>query len=187
MLKIRISGFIFKLFMNCQRLLNIMSAIEKLTLFKAKQLARLVHHKQSLSELTLDDNIYCDMPWLVHIMLPHRLHKLQSSLLSETIYNLLTVDCRLHSKHAEAPSIPFTYVYIMFLFLLLTPSHLFSFLFFSLLFLSPLQGMRMSGESTEIMHLTQLERESAGAYACGATNTEGETRSSSLTLRVQCK
>lgn len=49
------------------------------------------------------------------------------------------------------------------------------------------QGMRMSGESTEIMHLTQLERESAGAYACGATNTEGETRSSSLTLKVQCK
>ncbi|XP_043948904.1 nephrin isoform X2 [Drosophila biarmipes] len=46
-------------------------------------------------------------------------------------------------------------------------------------------GMRMSGESTEIMHLTQLERESAGAYACGATNTEGETRSSSLTLKVQ--
>ncbi|SPP80624.1 uncharacterized protein LOC117582815 isoform X4 [Drosophila guanche] len=46
-------------------------------------------------------------------------------------------------------------------------------------------GMRMSGESTDIMHLTQLERESAGAYACGATNTEGETRSSSLTLRLQ--
>ncbi|KRK04311.1 uncharacterized protein Dyak_GE10563, isoform C [Drosophila yakuba] len=46
-------------------------------------------------------------------------------------------------------------------------------------------GMRMSGESTEIMHLTQLERECAGAYACGATNTEGETRSSSLTLKVQ--
>ncbi|XP_017041692.1 nephrin isoform X3 [Drosophila ficusphila] len=46
-------------------------------------------------------------------------------------------------------------------------------------------GMRMSGESSEIMHLTQLERESAGAYACGATNTEGETRSSSLTLKVQ--
>ncbi|KAI8130741.1 Synaptogenesis protein syg-2 [Lucilia cuprina] len=46
-------------------------------------------------------------------------------------------------------------------------------------------GMRMSGESSEIMHLTQLERESAGAYACGATNTEGETRSSSITLRVQ--
>ncbi|KAM7361861.1 motor axon guidance molcule sidestep isoform 3-T3 [Cochliomyia hominivorax] len=46
-------------------------------------------------------------------------------------------------------------------------------------------GMRMSGESSEIMHLTQLERESAGAYACGATNTEGETRSSSIALRVQ--
>ncbi|KAI8044329.1 hypothetical protein M5D96_000483, partial [Drosophila gunungcola] len=46
-------------------------------------------------------------------------------------------------------------------------------------------GMRMSGESLEIMHLTQLERESAGAYACGATNTEGETRSTSLALKVQ--
>lgn len=50
-----------------------------------------------------------------------------------------------------------------------------------------LQGMRMSGESSEILHLTQLARESAGAYACGAANTEGETRSSSLTLKVQCK
>uniref|UniRef100_A0A1B0BBE0 Ig-like domain-containing protein n=1 Tax=Glossina palpalis gambiensis TaxID=67801 RepID=A0A1B0BBE0_9MUSC len=39
-------------------------------------------------------------------------------------------------------------------------------------------GMRMSGESNDILHLTQLERESAGAYACGAINTEGETRSS---------
>ncbi|KAH8306438.1 hypothetical protein KR018_011521 [Drosophila ironensis] len=46
-------------------------------------------------------------------------------------------------------------------------------------------GMRMSGESSEIMHLTQLERESAGLYACGASNSEGETRSSSLTLKVQ--
>ncbi|XP_037943926.1 hemicentin-1 [Teleopsis dalmanni] len=46
-------------------------------------------------------------------------------------------------------------------------------------------SMRMSGESTEILHLTQLERESAGAYACGASNTEGETRSSTLTLKVQ--
>ncbi|XP_053970042.1 hemicentin-1 [Anastrepha ludens] len=46
-------------------------------------------------------------------------------------------------------------------------------------------GMRMSGESSDILYLTQLERESAGAYACGAANTEGETRSSSLTLKVQ--
>ncbi|XP_055853449.1 hemicentin-1 isoform X3 [Episyrphus balteatus] len=46
-------------------------------------------------------------------------------------------------------------------------------------------GMRMSGENLEILHLTMLERESAGSYACGATNTEGETRSSSLTLKVQ--
>lgn len=45
----------------------------------------------------------------------------------------------------------------------------------------------MSGENTEILHLTQLARESAGAYACGAANTEGETRSSSLTLKVQCE
>lgn len=47
--------------------------------------------------------------------------------------------------------------------------------------------MRMSGESNDILHLTQLERESAGAYACGAINTEGETRSSSISLKVQCK
>uniref|UniRef100_A0A1B0GE06 Ig-like domain-containing protein n=1 Tax=Glossina morsitans morsitans TaxID=37546 RepID=A0A1B0GE06_GLOMM len=46
-------------------------------------------------------------------------------------------------------------------------------------------GMRMSGESNDILHLTQLERESAGAYACGAINTEGETRSSSISLKVQ--
>lgn len=49
------------------------------------------------------------------------------------------------------------------------------------------QGMRMSGENLEILYLLNLERESAGSYACGATNTEGETRSSSLTLKVQCK
>ncbi|KAL5283451.1 hypothetical protein ACFFRR_005995 [Megaselia abdita] len=46
-------------------------------------------------------------------------------------------------------------------------------------------GMRMSGENLEILYLLNLERESAGSYACGATNTEGETRSSSLTLKVQ--
>lgn len=47
--------------------------------------------------------------------------------------------------------------------------------------------MRMSGESGETLHLVQLERESAGSYACAASNTEGETRSSSITLKVQCK
>jgi len=45
----------------------------------------------------------------------------------------------------------------------------------------------MSGENTETLHLIFLERESAGSYACSASNTEGETRSSSLTLKVQCK
>jgi hypothetical protein len=45
----------------------------------------------------------------------------------------------------------------------------------------------MTGENTETLHLTILERESSGAYACAATNTEGETRSSSLYLKVQCK
>ncbi|XP_038106447.1 hemicentin-2 isoform X3 [Culex quinquefasciatus] len=46
-------------------------------------------------------------------------------------------------------------------------------------------NMRMSGESGETLHLVQLERESAGSYACAASNTEGETRSSSITLKVQ--
>ncbi|XP_058811961.1 uncharacterized protein LOC131676713 isoform X3 [Topomyia yanbarensis] len=46
-------------------------------------------------------------------------------------------------------------------------------------------NMRMSGESGETLHLNQLERESAGSYACAASNTEGETRSSSITLKIQ--
>ncbi|XP_062557837.1 hemicentin-1 isoform X2 [Armigeres subalbatus] len=46
-------------------------------------------------------------------------------------------------------------------------------------------NMRMSGESGETLHLTQLERESAGGYACAATNEEGESRSSSITLKIQ--
>ncbi|KAG4079950.1 hypothetical protein HA402_006262 [Bradysia odoriphaga] len=45
--------------------------------------------------------------------------------------------------------------------------------------------MRMSGENTETLHLTQLQRESGGNYACGAQNSEGETRSTTLTLQVQ--
>lgn len=45
----------------------------------------------------------------------------------------------------------------------------------------------MSGENTETLYLTQLERESAGLYACGAQNSEGETRSSTIMLKVQCK
>ncbi|XP_065081629.1 neural cell adhesion molecule 2 isoform X2 [Ochlerotatus camptorhynchus] len=46
-------------------------------------------------------------------------------------------------------------------------------------------NMRMSGEGGETLHLTQLERESAGGYACAASNTEGETRSSSITMKIQ--
>lgn len=45
----------------------------------------------------------------------------------------------------------------------------------------------MSGEAMDVLHLSGVERESAGTYACSALNTEGETRSSHLTLRVQCK
>lgn len=45
----------------------------------------------------------------------------------------------------------------------------------------------MSGEAAEVLHLIGMERESAGTYACSAMNTEGETRSSHLSLRVQCK
>jgi hypothetical protein len=47
--------------------------------------------------------------------------------------------------------------------------------------------MRMTGESSEILYLTNLERESTGAYACSASNTEGETRSMTIQLNVQCK
>ncbi|XP_055585522.1 uncharacterized protein LOC129738363 [Uranotaenia lowii] len=46
-------------------------------------------------------------------------------------------------------------------------------------------NMRMSGESGETLHLVSLERESAGSYACAASNTEGETRSSSISLKIQ--
>lgn len=45
----------------------------------------------------------------------------------------------------------------------------------------------MLGENIEYLHLTQLQRESAGAYACGAINTQGETRSTTLILKVQCE
>lgn len=47
--------------------------------------------------------------------------------------------------------------------------------------------MRMSGESKDVLELTLLERESSGEYSCGALNSEGETRSSSIVLTVQCK
>lgn len=45
----------------------------------------------------------------------------------------------------------------------------------------------MTGENSETLHMTQLERESGGSYACSAANTEGETRSTTIQLRVQCK
>jgi hypothetical protein len=35
--------------------------------------------------------------------------------------------------------------------------------------------------------LRGVVKESAGEYACSAVNREGETRSSSVILRVQCK
>ena len=35
--------------------------------------------------------------------------------------------------------------------------------------------------------LRGVVKESAGEYSCSAVNGEGETRSSSVTLRVQCK
>lgn len=42
-------------------------------------------------------------------------------------------------------------------------------------------------EDIDMLELLFLERESAGFYACSATNSEGETRSSTITLKVQCK
>ncbi|GAB0094140.1 Immunoglobulin-like domain [Sergentomyia squamirostris] len=46
-------------------------------------------------------------------------------------------------------------------------------------------GMRMTGENSETLHLTMLERESEGSYSCSALNTEGETQSTPLVLQVQ--
>lgn len=49
------------------------------------------------------------------------------------------------------------------------------------------QGMRMSGEITETLHLTNLERQNIGEYSCSSRNELGENHSSTITLRVQCK
>lgn len=45
----------------------------------------------------------------------------------------------------------------------------------------------MSGENTETLHLTNLERQNIGEYSCSSRNDLGENHSSTLTLRVQCK
>ena len=37
------------------------------------------------------------------------------------------------------------------------------------------------------LRLRGVAKESAGEYSCSAVNREGETRSSSVVLRVQCK
>lgn len=49
------------------------------------------------------------------------------------------------------------------------------------------QGMRMSDENVETLHLTSLQRQHIGEYSCAATNQIGENHSSTLNLRVQCK
>ncbi|XP_055679203.1 hemicentin-1 isoform X3 [Lutzomyia longipalpis] len=46
-------------------------------------------------------------------------------------------------------------------------------------------GMRMTGESSETLHLMMLERESEGSYSCSALNIEGETQSTPLVIQVQ--
>ncbi|XP_055324550.1 B-cell receptor CD22 [Sitodiplosis mosellana] len=46
-------------------------------------------------------------------------------------------------------------------------------------------GMRMSGENTETLHLTNLERQNIGEYSCSSRNDLGENHSSTITLRVQ--
>lgn len=45
----------------------------------------------------------------------------------------------------------------------------------------------MSGENTETLHLTKLERQNIGEYSCSSRNELGENHSSTITLRVQCK
>lgn len=45
----------------------------------------------------------------------------------------------------------------------------------------------MSGENTETLHLTNLQRQHIGEYSCSSSNEIGENHSSTLNLRVQCK
>lgn len=45
----------------------------------------------------------------------------------------------------------------------------------------------MSGENTETLHLFNLERQNIGEYSCSSRNDLGESHSSTITLRVQCK
>lgn len=47
--------------------------------------------------------------------------------------------------------------------------------------------MKIMNEDTDLLELIFVERETAGFYACSAINSEGETRSSTITLKVQCK
>lgn len=49
------------------------------------------------------------------------------------------------------------------------------------------QGMRMSGETTETLHLTNLERQHIGEYSCSSTNEVGENHSLVVILKVQCE
>lgn len=60
-------------------------------------------------------------------------------------------------------------------------------LIFLFRFVGNLQGMRMSGENTETMHLNNLERQNIGEYSCSSKNEIGENHSTTLTLRVQCE
>lgn len=45
----------------------------------------------------------------------------------------------------------------------------------------------MSGETTETLHLANLERQHIGEYSCSSTNEIGENHSLVVTLKVQCE
>lgn len=45
----------------------------------------------------------------------------------------------------------------------------------------------MSGENTETLHLINLARQNIGEYSCASKNELGESHSSTIVLRVQCK
>lgn len=65
--------------------------------------------------------------------------------------------------------------------------YLFRFFLVFVCFVHDSQGMRMSGENTETLHLNNLERQNIGEYSCSSKNEIGENHSTTLTLRVQCE
>lgn len=50
-----------------------------------------------------------------------------------------------------------------------------------------IQGIRIAGENTNILHILSLEKEDNGEYSCSAMNSEGESMSPHLNLSIECE